>query len=255
MARTLDKWLRVYIDGLDMSGYTRGLGPLVVTRNPVDIRVVNESVIGVLTNHLSTSPGTYNGIFDTTAGGLHASFAGGEGTIRTLMAAIGEEAEPALGVPVYGGQFIQGEYQTSVDGGAVVATMPFPAWSILADTMLYGNPWSRLLHPKGAEAAVNSAVGYDGGVGGATAFGGYMLYQLFSSNGTVNLKTQDAAVNTDPSFADLVATGLFDASASPLFGIVPLSTTATVREFLRWQLVFGTATMATFALSFHRRRS
>ena len=41
-------------------------------------------------------------------------------------------------------------------------------------------------------------------------------------------------------------------SVTPASGMVAISTTATVRRYLRWQISLGTATTATFALAFIR---
>ena len=81
-----------------------------------------------------------------------------------------------------------------------------------------------------------------------------MIYQLFSSDGTVTLKTQDASTDSNPSFGDLLTSGSLDASAIPVAGIVALSKTATVERYTRWQIVLGTATTCTFALMFVRGR-
>jgi hypothetical protein len=79
------------------------------------------------------------------------------------------------------------------------------------------------------------------------------MYQVFAGNGTATLKVQDAATNTNPSFADLSgATSGSVNCATPSAGVVAISTTATVRQYLRWQIVFGTATTVTFALAFVR---
>ena len=79
-----------------------------------------------------------------------------------------------------------------------------------------------------------------------------MAYQLFSSNGTVNLKVQDAGTNSNGSFSDLVASGLITAAVTPAAALVPLSRTAAVNKYLRWQITLGTATTATFAIAFCR---
>jgi len=112
-------------------------------------------------------------------------------------------------------------------------------------------PFGVLLRPKTATVAVNTAVGVDDELA-ATAAGGFMCYQVTAGNGTATLKVQDAAVNTDGSFADI--TGVTSGSincAVVQHGIIA-STTLTVRRYLRWQIVFGAATTVTLALAFTR---
>ncbi len=80
-----------------------------------------------------------------------------------------------------------------------------------------------------------------------------MMYQVLAGNGTATLKVQDAATNTNPSFADLTGatTGVITCAAG-VHGFVQLGVTATVRQFLRWQIVWGGATSVSFALGFMR---
>ncbi|MBW2674611.1 MAG: hypothetical protein JRD89_14570, partial [Deltaproteobacteria bacterium] len=87
---------------------------------------------------------------------------------------------------------------------------------------------------------------------GQTTTGGYMVYHAFASNGTATLKTQDASVDSDGDYGDLLTSGVIDPSAAPKYGVVELGVLATVKQFTRWQIVLGTATTVTFVLSFHR---
>jgi len=133
----------------------------------------------------------------------------------------------------------------------MAVNIPFGAWDV-ANLIDYEKPWGVLVHANGAETAVNSAAGIDDR-GAATAACGYLVYQVFAGNGTATVKVQDAAINSDGSFSDLsgATSGVTDFS-TPAAGIVAIGTTATVRQYLRWQIVLGTATTVTFALSFCR---
>lgn len=248
--RTVGKWIRVYINGYRMSGYTSKIGPLNCEFTEQESVVLNDVVGGALIGQANISPGTLNGIFDNDAAGLFANDRASD-VIRQMMVAIGDRAEPAAGVPVFAGAFRQNKYQ-AVGEGAVAATVEYAGWDVNASSLLYSNPWGYLLHADAAETAVNTAIGIDD-YGAATSFGGVMAYQSFAGNGTATLKVQDAATNTNPSFADLsgATTGSLDFS-NPAAGIVAIGTTATVRRYLRWQIVFGTATTVTFALAFLR---
>jgi hypothetical protein len=248
--RTVLRWVRAYVDGYDMSGYARSLSPLVWTFDEADLTAIGDSGKGYLPAKVNLGIGTINANLDTTATvGSHAALSV-PGAGRNVMIAIGDRAEPAAGVPVYMGKFQQASYQAAEDGGAMTATMAFDDYD--ATTRLnYEIPWGVLSHAKGAETAVNSAAGLDGAA--ATTAGGYMAYQVFSSNGTATIKIQDSANNTDWLDVASLTTGVTDFS-NPAAGIVQIGTTATIRRYTRWQVVFGTADTITFALALVRGR-
>lgn len=250
MARTTSNWLRTYIDGYRMGGYTEKIGPLTEEYPELKRDALTDPVSGALPGRARLSPGTLNGIFDNTSLGLHALAKDGN-SIRQLIVAIGENAEPVAGCHVFAGAFRQLNYQ-AVGDGIIAATVSFAGWDIGAATRAYDKAFGLLLHPDSAETAVNTAVGIDGLA--ATAYGGYLAYQILAGNGTATIKVQDAATNTNPSFSDLsgATTGSINC-ATPSAGIVALGNTATVRQYLRWQIVFGTATTVTFLLAFIRR--
>lgn len=249
--RTLDRWMRFYADGYDWSGMTRSVGPLVWTFDEGDMTCLPDGIKGVMLGRATVGCGTLNGVFDNTATtGLHI-LASGAGAMRTVMIPIGIRADPAQGDPVYMGEFEQKDYMAETGNVAVYATIPFSN-SIRSTTHLYDKPWGSLLHAKSAATAANTATGVDD-FGAATAFGGYMMYQVFAGNGTATISIDDAATNTNPSFSALsgATTGSIDC-ATPKYGIIALGRTATVRQFLRWQIALGSATTVTFALAFSR---
>lgn len=251
--RTHLRYVRVYADGYDLSGYTRQIGPLEIEFAADAMAALTDEVKNVLPDHASIGVGELNGFFDNTAtSGLHAA-ASGAGVKRTLLVAIGIRGAPAQGDPAWMGQFEQLGYHAVPEDGYVVANIPFGMHAFDGATLLYDKVWGTLLAPLAARTAVNSAVGVDDN-GAATTRGGLMCYQLLSSNGTVTLKTQDAATNADGSFADITGatSGSINASVTPAAGIVALGNTATVRRYIRWQLAFGTATTASFCLAFVR---
>jgi hypothetical protein len=257
--RTVSKWTRVYADGYDLSGHTRSIGPLAWEHDEASLVSVTDGARGVLPNVCKIGLGTLNGVFDNTdTTGLHV-VANGAGVMRTALVPIGMRAAPAQGDCAFMGQFEQGNYVEADDGGSAVVTLAFDTWSVRASSLLYGKPWGWLLHAHGAETAANTAVGIDDLIPPATssARGGYMVYQLFASNaaGTVVVKVQDAATNVDGSFADLsgCTTSAIGFASIPSAGLVAISPTATVRRYLRWQIVLaGGMTTVTFALGFVR---
>lgn len=232
-----------------MSGYARAVGPLVETFDEADATTYADSVKGYLPNLPQINIGTLNTVLDNSTGASHALLQAQ--TKRTVLIAVGIQDVPAQGDPAFCGVFMQKDFMTEAGDGVVTISAPFSGWASDAASLQYGKAWGVLLAAKAARTAANTATGVDDR-GSQTTRGGYMCYHLFSSNGTVNLKVQDAATNSDVSFADLATTGLINASTTPQHGIVALSPTATVRRYLRWQLAFGTATTATFAIAFVR---
>jgi hypothetical protein len=251
MTRTHNKHLRVYCDGVDLSGYGRNIGALewVFDAEP-DASFVDESK-NILIGKGDIKAGTLNAFLDNDAAGLYVLANAGTAT-RNLLVAVGANAAPVQGDNIFAWKFEQSGYNVEQGSGFVSVTLPFGGASY-ASTLTYQKPWGKLLHAKGAETAVNTSTGIDDN-GASSALGGIFIYHLLSSDGTVTLKAQDAASNLNASFADITGatSGSIDASVTPASGMVALSTTATVRRYLRWQLVFGTASTATFIAAFIR---
>jgi hypothetical protein len=252
--RTVNKWLKVYLDGYDVTGSSRTVGPLGVSFDEVDLLTIGDAVKGILPGHASISAGALNVVMDNTAStGFHTLFSASPGAKRNLMVAVGIQAAPAQGDPVFMAQPEQKDY--IAENGGVYFNMAFDMPSITSTSLAYDIPWGSLLRPANATTAVNSSVGIDDTIAGAaTAFGGYMMYQVIAGNGTATIKVQHASTNSDGSFADLggCTTGSINC-AIPQYGIVTTTArTTSVNRYLRWQIVLGTATSVTFALGFHR---
>jgi hypothetical protein len=246
--RTVQRWARVYVDGYDMSGYARSLSPLNWTFDEADLTAIGDSVKGFLPSQVNLGVGTINANLDNTAtSGSHVVLSS-SGVSRNVMIALGMRAVPAAGDPVYMGRFQQQAYQAAEDGGAMTVSIVFDDYDA-ANQINYVKPWGELLHAAGAETAVNAGAGVDGLA--ASAFGGYLMYQVLAGDGTATIKVQDSANNS--TWLDLTGatSGVIDCS-SPSAAIVQLGKTATVRQYLRWQIVLGTATTVTFALAFVR---
>ena len=93
--RTLKKYTRVYVDGYDMSGYSRMIGPLQWEFEEVDLTApMGDSVKGYLPGHPTISPGTLNVVFDNTAtSGAHAVLSS-QNDDRVVLVAIGDRVSP-----------------------------------------------------------------------------------------------------------------------------------------------------------------
>lgn len=248
--RTVSKFTRVYVSGYDLSGYSRSIGPLAWTFDEADGTTMGDEVKGALPNHPMINVGTLNAVLDNSSGASH-DVVGTSQSKRVVMVPVGIRAEPAAGDPAFMGEFMQKDFYHETGEGIITISAPFSGWAVDGSTLLYAKPWGLLLHTKGTETEANDATGLDDN-GAATARGGFMCYHLFSSDGTVAIKVQDAASNEDAEFDDLATSGNVDASSTPKSGIVALGVTATVRRYLRWQIALGTASEATFALGFVR---
>jgi len=247
--RTVLRNWRAYVDGYDLSGYTRSFGPLACTFEEGTDDAVTLTVKQTMIGNASVSMGTLNGLFDNTAtAGLHAVM-NGAGEVRNVMLACGIQTAPINNDPVFCGTFTQLSYSGDPDNIPVYATVGFGNTSNEADNLMYSRPWGVLLHAKAAETAANTATGLDQLA--QTTLGGYMMYQSFAGNGTASIKVQDASANVDGSFTDLLSSGSINFS-TPKSGIVALAKTATVKRYVRFQIALGTATSVTFALAFSR---
>jgi len=252
--RTTSKNVRVYFAGYDMSGYSRTIGPLKWEYEEVDLTVqMADAVKGYLPNRASISCGVLNGVFDNTVtSGLHV-IASTVAQSEVVMIPIGIRAAPVAGDPVFMGEFVQLGYHAEEAGGAVFANVSFGEWDV-ANLLSHDRdkPWGVLIHANGAETGANTAVGIDD-YGSATALGGYMMYQVFAGDGTATISMEDAATNTNPSFAALTGatSGELDCS-NVQKGVVDLTATRDVRRYLRWQLSLNSASTVTFAIGFCR---
>jgi len=254
--RTLSRWARVYINGYDFSGYTRGIGPLTHAYPEVEITALSDAVKGALMGQPEISPGTLTGIFDNTAtSGLHTVL-NAPGSLRDMMVAVGIRAVPAEGDQVFMGSFNQNSYDTSPSGDDIALTLEFGKTSP-AEGMKYEQPWGVLLHENSAETGANTAVGVDD-FGAASTTGGFMMYQIldYEGTGSVVITVQEASSNENAQFAGLTTatSGSIAHTAMPCAGIIQCETDAAVKQYLRWQIALTTLTSVTFVLGFVRGR-
>lgn len=251
MTRTHNKHTRAYLNGVDVSGYTRSVGSLDWMFDAEPDAAVTDAVKNILCGKGNIQAGGYSAFLDNDAAGLFALTNAGNGT-RLFTVAIGANAAPVAGDNVFSWTFEQTSYSVEPGTGFVAATVPLGGASY-ASTLTYKKPWGNLLHAKGAETAVNASAGIDDN-GAGTSLGGVFIYHLHSSDGTVTLKAQHAVANNDGSFADLTGatSGSITAAVTPQYGMIALATTETVNRYLRWQLALGSASTATFTMAFIR---
>jgi len=250
--RTVKKWARFYMDGYDLSCYAINTGTPVWTYDEQGEAALCDEVKNYLPGWPTIAFGSFSGFLDNTeTSGLHA-IANGAGVIRTIMVPYGFRAAPVIGDPVWCGQYEQLDYMQAGDT-FVGVTINFAAWANDSDTLLYDQPWGLLIHDHSAETAANSTTGEGVDNGAASAAGGYLIYQVFAGDGTATISIDDSADDSSYSALSGATSGEIDCS-SVQYGLVALGKTATVKQYLRWQLSLNTATTVTFALAFVRGR-
>lgn len=252
--RTVQKYIRAYVDGYDMSGYARAVTGLAWEYGEAMDTALTDAVVGGYPGQTDVRSGPLNTMFDNSTDGPHDAFAGASDAVRDVMYPIGMGAAPASGDPVWCAPLLHNGYMGEPNdvNSLVTATLSFSGWDRRADTLAYDIPWGNLIHAKGAETSANTADASDHDYGSQTTNGGYMMYQVFTSDGTVAIKTQDSSTESNASYSDLLSSGDVDASSSPVSGIVALAAGATVERYTRWQIALNTATTVTFALAFIR---
>ncbi len=256
--RTLNRYSRVYVGGYDLSGHARSIGPLgCVFAEGID-DPLNANIVGTWPGQATISPGTLNAIFDNTAiTGIHALLGAPSGQ-RNLLVAQGIQAVPAIGDPTFCGQFRQDDYVTGPSETPSIVTVKFSPSSAAAASLNYAQPWGVLLHTNVAATAAYTGTGINNG--DDSHKGGFMMYQVTTAVGagdmTATIKMQDSTEEVNGSYGDLLSSGVINCGsggvAVPISGVVALATTATVKQFVRWQILLGTATSVTFLLAFVR---
>jgi hypothetical protein len=251
MTRINKKYTRVYDNGFDISGYANDVGALDWMFSFTPMMAFSDGVMNGINGKAEIKAGTINAFLDNDTAGLFANSYTGQGT-QNLMVALGTNAEPVAGQPVFAWKFEQINYKSSGGDGFVPVTVDVNNASY-AGILNYSKPWGVLLHPNGAETAANTATGIDD-LGASSALGGIFIYHLLSSDGTVTLTAEDASTNSDGDFGAITGatSGGIDATSAPLSGMIALGVTATVKRYLRPQIAFGTASTATYVSAFIR---
>src|SRR5690349_21126473 len=102
MTRTHNKHVRVYVNGVDMSGYSRTIGPLGVMFGAEPDASMTDEAKNIVMGQGDITAGTLNAFLDNDTAGLFAAQAN---TTRNLLVAIGVNAAPAAGNPIFAWKF------------------------------------------------------------------------------------------------------------------------------------------------------
>lgn len=253
--RTTLNNLRCYVDGYDMSGYARWIGPLTWEYQEADLTAtMGDAVKGYLPEMPTLGVGTLAGVLDSTATvGMHPVMS--VPTNRTVMVPFGIRAAPAAGDPVYCGRFRQLGYHAENAGGAVVVNMPFGQWSqaygTADDTWESSNlikPWGLVIFPK-----TSLTVSVDGTT---------LNHGAPSSNGAVlQVHIMSAVVGNVDITVQSSTTGAFAGEETPVTGMTQTFTlqgayryvaTGAIKQYVRIEWTLGVGASVTAAAAFMR---
>jgi hypothetical protein len=252
--RTLSRFERVYVDGYDLSGYGRSIGPLGVEFAVIDLTApMSDAMKGYLLGMPSITVGTFNGVMQSSTDvGTEISVIQSAGSAHDIMVAIGDRAAPAIGVPVFCAKSAHSGFHVVEEGGAITVTAEF-ADVDASDIGDYNDPWGVLLHTKLATTAANTGTG-DSVLSprGTTSLGGYMMYQIFSGDMTGKISVEHSDDNVNANFVGVG--GLeYTLGSFPAAGIIQTTAkTTAINQWTRWQLTIGSGTTLTFALALVR---
>lgn len=257
--RTLQRHLRMYMNGLDLSSDFLSVGALSWDYGHEAQAALNWEIAGGLCDQATIATGTCNTLLNTgDPAGAHEYLQLMDGELVAVTVPFGIRAAPAAGDPVWCAMHYAKAKVTPPASGMVTGTIDYsPANVTPANAKLvYDVPWGVLLHAKGAETAANSATGIDGGA--ATTAGGYIVAQVFAieGTGTVTIKAQSASTNSDGSFADVAGLTLdFADTDVPSAAVAQAATDETIERYTRWQIVPDVGVdSVTFALALIRGR-
>lgn len=251
--RSIPAFERVYIDGYDMSGYTIDAGERGVEFTEGTAYCMSDAIKGSLLGQGIVSFGPLNGVFDNTStSGIHVLANAAQGVRRNVMHVRGVQAVPAIGDDVFCWPLYQSSYKMTQGDDTVTVNLAFAPDSTAS--LNYKQPFGALLHAWGNETAANTAnTNADGGA--ESTRGGWLMYQIYSitGSGTVTISVDDSANGTSWLALSGATSGAIATASAPIAGFIQLSTTATVRRYLRWQMALGgSATACTFILAFMR---
>jgi hypothetical protein len=260
VTRTVTRYTRLYQNGYDLSGEVLAVGDLDWDYGFEEATAWNWDVRGGLFDRARIATGTANTILRVEDDGFspHDTLTGWQGSNVALMLAVGMGSAPALGSPAWCAVHEQKRVYLGVPAaGLVTVSLDYsPATAHGSTALAYDVPWGVILHPLGAETAVSTATGHDGGA--ASTGGGWMMAQItaIEGEGTPTIKVQHAETNSNASFTDVAGLSVPVAHTDvPCAKIAQAATNTTINRYTRFQLADLTGiTSISFVLAFMRGR-
>jgi hypothetical protein len=235
-----------------MSGYGSDSGEQGITYPETNLPTFADAVVGALVGKPSINFGPLNAVLDNTATrGFHVIESAAQGTVQNVMLAYGMRAAPVTGDAVFCAPLPILSYKTV----GAMATVNFGGLDVLTG-MNYDEFWGKLVHVYGAETGANSGNTPNVDGGAATTAGGWMMVHIgaYAGTGSATISIDDSANGTSWIALSGATSGAIAHTAMPYSAIVQLGTTATVRQYLRFQVALSTLTSVTFSLGFVRGR-
>jgi hypothetical protein len=260
MSRTNKKWIRVYADGVDISGYIRDAGKLGEVGTTILDATLTDGVKNGLLSQTTIQAGPINAVLDNDGSvypaGMFSTLQPG-GTAHVVSVAIGTLAAPTIGDPCFNCSMNETQFQVLDNNKGFITIHAAISSATTGGWTAYEDAFGYILHPKGTETAVNSANQIIDMGGYISSLGGMFTYHLFTSlgSGTVTLKMQQSASGTG-GWSDVTGAtspALTTPNATGLAGVIALPAGTSVDRYLRWQLVFSGCTSATFYAAFVRQ--
>ena len=236
-----------------MSGYANESGEQGVVFPETPLPTFTDPVVGYLLGKPTINFGPLVAVMDDTATvGMHVIESAAPGTRQNVMLAYGMRAAPVTGDVVFCAPLPVMSYKNAPGG---MVGVNFGGYDVVTG-LNYDEFWGNLVHVHGAETAANTGdtPRVDGGA--ATAAGGWMMVHMsaYAGTGTATISIDDSANGTVWAALSGATTGAIAHTSMPYSAIVQLGTTATVRQYLRFQVALNTLTSVTFSLGFMRGR-
>jgi hypothetical protein len=250
--RTLPAFQRIYIAGYDMSGYANDSGEQGIVYPETALPTFADAVTGYLLGKPKINFGPLVAVLDNTAtSGFHVIETAGQGAVQNVMLAYGMRAAPVTGDAVFAAPLPVLSYKTN----GALATVNFGGYNAIAG-LNYDEFWGNLVHVYGPETGANSGNTPCVTGTGETTAGGWMIVHIgaYAGTGSATISIDDSANGTSWLALSGATTGAIAHTAMPYSAIIQLGVTATVRQYLRFQVSLSTLTSVSFSLGFMRGR-
>lgn len=220
------RYLRVYVNSYDLSGDARTVSSLDNTLSEINMTGLNATVSQFLPDQIRMVGVRGLRCFgNDDTGGAHTILKnpGGSVAATNCAFALGGNAEPEVGDPVYMLISSQMSAGGSFDGGAYVLDADF-----LGQGIYNANPWGKILMPKTSLSVTTNGTEVDNG---AATTSGYIAYLILFAVSSASFTFKVEHATTLPTWSTLAN---FTLTGSAINNETVQSTTATVNRYTRF---------------------
>lgn len=191
--KTTARYMRVLINGHNLSGDIRAIGEMGASFSSADATGLSDDVYQYLTNRAEVMLTGFSALFSNMEAATGPVNAGShialhEGGTLDVGGFIGVRAVPAVGNPAFGSTFEAGGYRVSGDDGPVLVTGDFYS---SATQPLSAKVWGVALGVGTEVSATGAAGSVDGG---ASSTGGWIAYLHTAQTSTAQASNDYAFV-------------------------------------------------------------